>query len=97
MKQKHGFRFQKHIASFAFVALLFLSFAANAAVDPVPGRSTAMSDGVVNWNQPSKKDLVERAMSDGMTNSADIAKWANNYKVTMTAQEVDQIKEGLKK
>lgn len=56
-----------------------------------------MSDGVVNWNQPSKKDLVERAMSDGMTNSADIAKWANNYKVTMTAQEVDQIKEGLKK
>jgi hypothetical protein len=53
--------------------------------------------GVVNWDPPKKRDLVERALSDGMTDPAKIAEWARNYKVTMTAEEVLSLKAELGK
>ncbi len=53
--------------------------------------------GVVNWDPPAKRDLVERALSDGMTDPAKIVEWARNYNVTMTVEEVLRIKAELKK
>ena len=52
---------------------------------------------VVNWDPPAKRDLVERALSDGMTDPAKIVEWARNYKVVMTIEEVLQFKAELKK
>jgi hypothetical protein len=59
--------------------------------------TAATAPGVVNWNPPAKRDLVERALSDGMTDPAKIVEWAKNYKVTMTVEEVLRIKAELKK
>jgi hypothetical protein len=59
--------------------------------------TAATAPGVVNWNPPAKRDLVERALSDGMTDPAKIVAWAKNYKVTMTVEEVLRIKAELKK
>lgn len=53
--------------------------------------------GVVNWDPPEKRDLVERALSDGMTDPAKIVAWARNYKVTMTVDEVVTLKAELGK
>ena len=53
--------------------------------------------GVVNWDPPAKRDLVERALSDGMTDPAKIVEWAKNYKVTMTVDEVLRLKAELGK
>ena len=52
---------------------------------------------VINWNPPSKKELVERAVSDGMTDASKIVAWASNYKVTMTVDEVRHLMAELKK
>jgi hypothetical protein len=57
----------------------------------------ATDPGVINWNPPPKRDVVERALSDGMTDPAKIVEWAKNYKVTMTVEEVLRIKAELKK
>ena len=51
--------------------------------------------GVVNWDPPAKRELVQRAVSDGITDPAKIAEWARNYKVTMTLEEVRRIKAEL--
>jgi hypothetical protein len=53
---------------------------------------TASAPEVVNWNPPAKRDLVERALSDGMTDPAKIVEWAANYKVKMTVEEVLRLK-----
>lgn len=50
---------------------------------------------VVNWAPPSKRDLVQRALSDGMTDPARIVEWAQNYKVSMTVEEVLRLKAEL--
>jgi hypothetical protein len=50
--------------------------------------------GVVNWNPPAKRDLLERALSDGITDPAEIVEWAKKYKVSMTIEEVRRFKEG---
>jgi hypothetical protein len=55
------------------------------------------SKEVVNWNAPAKKDLVQRALSDGMTDPAKIVAWAANYKVTLTVEEVLRLEAQLKK
>lgn len=52
---------------------------------------------VVNWDPPSKRDIVERAVSDGMTDPAKIVKWAKDRNVTMTVDEVNRLKAQLKK
>jgi hypothetical protein len=57
----------------------------------------ATAPAVVNWNPPAKRDLVERALSDGITDPVKIVAWAKNYKVTMTVEEVLRIKAELKK
>jgi hypothetical protein len=57
----------------------------------------ALAPGVVNWDPPAKRDLVERALSDGMTDPAKIVEWAHNYKVTMTVEEVLRLKAELEK
>ena len=62
-----------------------------------PHETAATDSGVVNWNPPTKRELVERALSDGMTDPAKIVEWAKNYKVTMTIEEVLRIKAELKK
>jgi hypothetical protein len=61
--------------------------------DPKP----AAAPGVVNWNPPAKRDLVERAVSDGMTDPTKIAAWSKNYDVTMTAEEVRRLMTDLGK
>jgi hypothetical protein len=62
-----------------------------------PERISAMSKrkgqqnaepGVVNWDPPPKRDVVERALSDGMTDPARIVEWAKDYNLTMTVEEV---------
>ena len=53
--------------------------------------------GVINWDPPKKRDLVERAVSDGMTDPAKIAAWARDYQVTMTVEEVLRLMAELKK
>ena len=50
---------------------------------------------MVNWDPPSKRELVERALSDGMTDATEIVAWAVNYKVTMTIEEVEKLREEL--
>jgi len=57
----------------------------------------AAAPGVVNWDPPPKRDLVERALSDGMTDPAKIVAWAKNYNVTMTVEEVLRLKAELGK
>ncbi len=47
--------------------------------------------GVINWATPEKKELVERALSDGQTDPAKIAEWAKDYKVNLTVEEVQKI------
>jgi hypothetical protein len=59
--------------------------------------TAAPAPGVVNWDPPAKRDLVERALSDGMTDPAKIVEWAGNYKVTMTIEEVLRLKAELEK
>jgi hypothetical protein len=59
--------------------------------------NAAPAPGVVNWDPPKKRDLVERALSDGMTDPAKIVEWAGNYKVTMTVEEVLRLKAELEK
>jgi len=59
--------------------------------------TAAPASGVVNWDPPAKRDLVERALSDGMTDPAKIVEWAVNYKVTMTVEEVRRLKAELQK
>jgi hypothetical protein len=53
--------------------------------------------GVVNWDPPTKRDLVERALSDGMTDPAKIVEWASNHDVAMTVEEVLRLKAELQK
>jgi len=60
-------------------------------------KSPASAPEVVNWGPPSKQDLVERAVSDGMTDPAKIIEWARNYHVTMTVDEVRQLMAHLNK
>ena len=55
------------------------------------GDSAAPTPGVINLNPPAKRDLVERALSDGMTDPAKIVTWAKNYKVSMTLDEVKSL------
>lgn len=57
----------------------------------------AVNSEVVNWDPPSKRDLVERALSDGMTDPAKIVEWARNHRVTLTDEEVRKIQAELKK
>jgi len=57
----------------------------------------AVNSEVVNWDPPSKRDLVERALSDGMTDPAKIVEWARNHNVTLTDEEVRKIRAELKK
>ena len=59
--------------------------------------SAETAAGVVNWEPPAKRDLVERALSDGMTDPAKIVEWASNYNVTMTVEEVLRLKAELEK
>jgi hypothetical protein len=60
-------------------------------------RDTSTATGDINPEPPSKRDLVERALSDGTTDPAKIIKWASNYDVTMTVDEVVQLKKELSK
>jgi hypothetical protein len=53
---------------------------------------------VVNWNAPQKKDLVQRALEDGIHDPAKIAKWAkDHYKVDLTTEEIESLKKSLAK
>jgi hypothetical protein len=52
--------------------------------------------GVVNWDPPPKRDVVERALSDGVTDPARIVEWAKDYNLTMTVEEVRQLIAELK-
>jgi hypothetical protein len=54
--------------------------------------------GAVNWNTPQKKDLVQRALEDGLDDPAKIAKWAkDHYKVDLTTDEIEAFKKSLTK
>ncbi len=59
--------------------------------------AAATTSGAVNWDPPAKRDLVERALADGMTDPAKIVEWAKTYKVTMTVDEVVRLKAELQK
>lgn len=52
---------------------------------------------VVNWGTPSKRELVERAASDGMNDPSEIVKFAKNHRVIMTVKEVRRILAEFKK
>ena len=52
---------------------------------------------VVNWDPPTKRDLVEIALHAGMTDPAKIVKYAKKRRVTMTVEEVLRIEAELKK
>lgn len=56
------------------------------------GSEAGVSDaqGAVNWGEPSKRDLVERAVSDGLKDAAEIVAFAKSHDVAMTADEVRQ-------
>lgn len=58
--------------------------------------SSAPNSKVVNWNQPPKEDIVERAVSDGVTDPQKIVEFAKNYNVTMTTDEVKELQSKLK-
>jgi hypothetical protein len=62
-----------------------------------PSKDGSPAPAVVNWDPPAKRDLVERALSDGMTDPAKIVKWAETYKVTLTTEEVVRLKAELQK
>ncbi|MEI9984979.1 MAG: hypothetical protein WDN69_18300 [Aliidongia sp.] len=62
-----------------------------------PSKDGCAAPAVVNWDPPAKRDLVERALSDGMTDPAKIVEWAKTYKVTMTVDEVVRLKAELQK
>ena len=62
-----------------------------------PAKDGSSAPAAVNWDPPSKRDLVERALSDGMTDPAKIVEWAKNYKVTMTVDDVLRLKAELGK
>jgi hypothetical protein len=66
-----------------------------AATSNDKGHKTA--PGAVNWNSPPKREIVERAMSDGITDPARIVSWAKNYKVDLTIEEVRHLQKELKK
>jgi len=55
------------------------------------------SEEVVNWEPPKKIDLVERATSDGVTDPAAIVEMASRYKVSLTIDEVINLKTEIKK
>jgi len=61
----------------------------------MPKRNERDSDtsntGVINWDPPKPRELVERALSDGMTDPVEIATWARNYKLTLTVEEVQRL------
>jgi erythromycin esterase-like protein len=59
--------------------------------------NAAPEAGAVNWDPPAKRDLVERALSDGITDPAKIIEWAANYDVAMTVEEVLRLKAELQK
>jgi hypothetical protein len=68
-----------------------------AAMSKRKGQQNAAPDaGVVNWDPPPKRDVVERALSDGMTDPAKIVEWAKGYNLTMTIEEVRQLIAELK-
>lgn len=57
----------------------------------------ASAPGMTNWDPPKKKDIVERAVSDGTTDPDEIVKMAKNYKVEMSVEEVKALIADLKK
>ncbi len=59
-------------------------------------QSAPPAPGVVNWNTPKKRDLVERALSDGITDPAKIIAWAKNRNVAMTVEEVKSLAAEIK-
>jgi hypothetical protein len=61
------------------------------------GEAATTPSGVVNWDPPAKRDLVERALADGMTDPGKIVAWALNYKVALTVEEVLGLKAELQK
>ncbi|MCL2589498.1 MAG: hypothetical protein FWD67_01150 [Betaproteobacteria bacterium] len=71
------------------------STACRAEDAPALPASENNAQGVVNWTPPTKRALVERALSDGMTDPARMVEWARNYNVTLTVAEVLRIKECL--
>ena len=65
----------------------------------MPHRKDRTSDdaaGVVNWNPPEKRELVQRALSDGMADPHKIVEWAKNYNVSMSVEDVSRIAAELK-
>lgn len=61
--------------------------------------NAAPDTGLINRTPPTKRELVERALSDGMTDPARIAEWASNYgnyHVTLTTEEVIRLIAELK-
>ena len=64
---------------------------------PAAGGVNGPANGVVNWDPPAKRDLVERAVSDGMNDSAEIVKYAKTRDLTITVKEVDAIRAELAK
>jgi hypothetical protein len=52
---------------------------------------------VTNPNPPAKRELVERALSDGLTDPAKIAAWARGRGVDMTAEEAAALKADIEK
>jgi hypothetical protein len=59
-------------------------------------QDTVPAPGAVNWDPPPKRDVVERALSDGVTDPAKIVEWAKDYNLTMTVEEVRQLIAELK-
>jgi hypothetical protein len=60
------------------------------------GQENAAPGRAVNWDPPPKRDVVERALSDGVTDPAKIVELARNYNLTMTVEEVRQLIAELK-
>ena len=60
-------------------------------------KESAESEKVVNWNPPSKLELVERALEDGTTDPKSIVVFAEQHDVKMTVEEVHAIVLELKK
>ena len=79
--------------NFLGFALLLGPIAHAAGVKDAPNDPNS---AVVNWNPPSKEELVSRAISDGMTDPAKIVEWAKSRDVKLTVKEVRAIKAKLK-
>jgi hypothetical protein len=60
------------------------------------GQENAAPGPAVNWDPPPKRDVVERALSDGVTDPAKIVERAKDYNLTMTIEEVRQLIAELK-